>query len=50
MQGRLPELNVAQLESQLAGDSSNLITAISNYTASILDLKTLLNLDFAYTI
>jgi outer membrane protein len=45
--GRLPELNVAQLESQLAGDSSNLITAISNYTAAILDLKTLLNLDFA---
>ncbi len=45
--GRLPELNVAQLESQLAGDSSNLITAIANYTASILDLKTLLNLDFS---
>lgn len=45
--GRLPELNNAQLESQLATDSSNLITAISDYNASILDLKALLNLDFA---
>ena len=44
--GRLPELNVAQLTSQLATDSSNLITAISTYTASLLDLKALLNLDF----
>lgn len=45
--GRLPELNVAQLEAQLAGDSSNLITAISDYNSSILDIKALLNLDFA---
>ncbi len=45
--GRLPELNVAQLESQLATDSSNLINAIANYNASVLDLKTLLNLDFS---
>lgn len=45
--GRLPELNLAQEESQLATDSSNLITAISTYNSSILDLKTLLNLDFA---
>lgn len=44
--GRLPELNVAQLESQLATDSSNLITAIENYNSAILDLKTLMNLDF----
>lgn len=44
--GRLPELNVAQLESQLATDSSNLINAIANYNSSILDLKTLLNLNF----
>jgi len=44
--GRLPELNVAQLESQLATDSSNLINAIANYNSAILDLKTLLNLDF----
>ncbi len=45
--GRLPELNVAQLESQLASDSSNLINAIANYNSAILDLKTLLNLDFS---
>ena len=45
--GRLPELNVAQLESQLATDSSNLINSIANYNASILDLKSLLNLDFS---
>lgn len=44
--GRLPELNVAQLESQLASDSANLINAIANYNSAILDLKTLLNLDF----
>ncbi len=44
--GRLPELNVAQLESQLATDSSNLINAIATYNAAILDLQTLLNLDF----
>jgi outer membrane protein len=44
--GRLPELNLAQVQSQLAGDSANLIKAISNYNSSILDLKALLNLDF----
>lgn len=44
--GRLPELNAAQLESQLASDSSNLISAISNYKSAILDIKALLNLDF----
>ncbi|PQJ11088.1 TolC family protein [Flavipsychrobacter stenotrophus] len=44
--GRLPELNVAQLESQLATDSSNLINSIASYNSAILDLKALLNLDF----
>lgn len=44
--GRLPELNVAQLESQLATDSASLINSIANYNSAILDLKTLLNLDF----
>lgn len=44
--GRLPQLNVAQLSSQVASDSSTLITAIADYNASILDLKALLNLDF----
>lgn len=45
--GRLPELNVAQLESQLATDSANLINSIANYNSAILDLKALLNLDFS---
>lgn len=45
--GRLPELNVAQLESQLATDSSNLVNSIANYNSALLDLKTLLNLDFS---
>lgn len=45
--GRVPELNVAQLESQLATDSSNLINSIANFNAAILDLKALLNLDFS---
>ncbi len=45
--GRVPELNVAQLESQLASDSSNLISAIASYNSALLDLKTLLNLDFS---
>lgn len=44
--GRLPELNAAQLEAQLASDSSNLIAAITEYNAAILDIKALLNLDF----
>ena len=43
--GSLPELNAAQLESQLAQDSSNLITAIGNETQALLYLKALLNLD-----
>ena len=45
--GRLPELNAAQLESQLASDSANLINAIAAYNSAILDLKAMLNLDFA---
>lgn len=44
--GRVPELNVAQLQSQLASDSANLIGAITEYNAAILDMKALLNLDF----
>ena len=47
--GRLPELNVAQLESQLATDSSNLINSIANFKSALLDLKTTLNLDLSST-
>lgn len=45
--GRLPEYNQAQLRSQVANDSANLITAISNYNSALLDMKALLNLDFS---
>ncbi len=45
--GSLPELNAAELEAQLANDSSTLITAESNYALSILQLKAVLNLDAA---
>jgi outer membrane protein len=43
--GSLPELNVVQLEAQLANDSANLVTAIGNTTQAFLLLKALLNLD-----
>ncbi|MET0636087.1 MAG: TolC family protein [Chitinophagaceae bacterium] len=42
--GSLPELNLAELETQLANDSSNLITANSNYVLSVLQLKAILNI------
>ena len=43
--GSLPELNLAEMESQLANDSSTLITANANYSLSVLQLKALLNID-----
>ncbi len=43
--GSQPELNVTQLESQLATDSSNLITAVGNEAQALLTLKALLSLD-----
>ena len=45
--GALPELNAAQLESQLATDSSNLISAETSAQQLLLQLKALLNLDAA---
>jgi outer membrane protein len=42
--GGLPELNLSEMEAQLANDSSNLITAQSNLTLSVLLLKSILNL------
>lgn len=47
--GRIPDLNVAQLEAQLATDSANLVASIAEYNSSILDIKALLNLDFETT-
>lgn len=43
--GSLPELNVAEIEAQLATDSSNLVTATSNKELQLLQLKAVLNLD-----
>jgi len=43
--GSIPELNAAELEAQLARDSSAFITAQANVTQSILLLKALLNVD-----
>lgn len=45
--GALPELNAVQLESQLALDSVNYITAKGNITSAILDLKAFMNIDAA---
>jgi outer membrane protein len=43
--GSIPELNAAELEAQLARDSSTLITAQASVTQAILQLKALLNVD-----
>ena len=43
--GALPELNQVQMESQLATDSSNFVTAQSSVTQYLLQLEVLLNID-----
>lgn len=43
--GVLPELNLAEIEAQLALDSSNLITAINSVKQNILQLKAILTVD-----
>lgn len=45
--GKLPELNAANLESVMANDSSNLITAETTATQALLQMKALLNMDAA---
>ncbi len=45
--GVLPELNLAEIEAQLANDSSTYISAAINYEQSVLALKAVLNLDAA---
>jgi outer membrane protein len=45
--GALPELNAAEIEAQLARDSSTLITAVSNAELQLLQLKAILNIDAA---
>ena len=43
--GALPELNLAEIESQLATDSASLITAQATFQQNVLSLKGLLNID-----
>ncbi|MEJ7739440.1 MAG: TolC family protein [Chitinophagaceae bacterium] len=43
--GSLPELNAAEIEAQLARDSSNYITSVANTELQLLQLKAILNLD-----
>ena len=43
--GVLPELNLAEIEAQLASDSSSYYSAKGNYESSLLSLRALLNLD-----
>ena len=45
--GALPELNLAELESQLATDSANLITSRTTFEQNVLFLKALVNIDMA---
>lgn len=45
--GSVPESNQADLEAQLARDSSTLVTAQNNNIIAVLTMKALLNLDFA---
>ncbi len=45
--GALPELNAAELEAQLARDTSSYVTAQSNFTQAVIQLKAAINLDMA---
>ncbi len=45
--GVLPELNLVELEAQLANDSSNYISAQTTFQQNVLSLKAVLNLDAA---
>lgn len=45
--GALPELNLAEMLTQLANDSATFINAKANYALSLLQMKALLNVDAA---
>ncbi|WP_190277420.1 TolC family protein [Taibaiella lutea] len=45
--GRSPDLDLAQMEAQVATDSSAYYTAIANYQQAILDMKAIMNFDIA---
>ncbi|RYE25665.1 MAG: TolC family protein [Sphingobacteriales bacterium] len=44
--GELPDINAAQLRAKLAADSAKLISSISRYNTSVVEMKALLNLSF----
>lgn len=45
--GRAPELDLAQMEAQVATDSSNYITSVVTYQQAVLDMKAIMNFDMA---
>ncbi len=45
--GALPELNAAEIEAQLARDTSSLVNAQANFTQAVIQLKAAINLDMA---
>lgn len=45
--GRSPELDLAQMQAQVATDSSNYITATATYQQAVLDMKAIMNFEMA---
>jgi outer membrane protein len=45
--GALPELNAAELEAQLARDTTSLVSAQASFTQAVIQLKAAINLDMA---
>lgn len=45
--GRSPELDLAQMQAQVATDSSAYFTAVSDYQASMLDMKAIMNFEIS---
>jgi outer membrane protein len=45
--GRLPELDLAQMQAQVATDSSNYFSAVASYVQSELDMKAIMNFEIS---
>lgn len=45
--GRSPELDLAQMQAQVATDSSNYFTAVTSYQQSVLDMKAVMNFEIS---
>ncbi|MFA6058302.1 MAG: TolC family protein [Taibaiella sp.] len=45
--GRSPELDLAQMQAQVATDSSNYFTAVASYQQSLLDMKAIMNFEIS---